>query len=625
MSMSILLVSVAAMSGFEVTPLLGDNAVLQQRAPIPVWGTGEPGDTLSIRLEGDGIVADEVTVAPDGTWMVQLPSRFASRTPLTLTVSDGSDTKTAGNIVVGELWLASGQSNMEWRVSQTDDRDAGDEAFTNADIREFKVPHAHDEQRQASVDGQWKVSTPQHTPHFSGVAWNFARMLHDTLDVPVGIVNSSWGGSSVEAWMDRDLLDVMRQDDPLVARTVDDWFTAQAKADVDAAALLGPEHDDAAWSETVLPGDWASMGLGDVDGTVLYRLSIWVPDSWSGQDLTLQLGPIDDLDETFWDGVEIGRTRGHTTPRSYTVPAALVTPGRHVIGVRATDMAGAGGFFGKRGDMRLHRADDDAHKIGLAGPWRWKQTSGWAKPARNTPTVLNNAMIAPLEHLPVAGVIWYQGESNAHDPEAYDVLFPAMILDWRARFGHDMPFFFVQLANLDHRRHDWHWPQLREAQRRALDVDGTGMALCFDVGDPRDIHPTDKRTVGRRLARHALRDVYHRDIVPQGPVPVSFGVLDNGTIAVKFETYGGSLKTRDGGPVALLEVAGADGEFHPATARLLDDRLVASSAAVDTPVRVRYGWRQDPAAANLIGADDLPVTPFILPSTVDRPAEGAEP
>jgi sialate O-acetylesterase len=225
----------------------------------------------------------------------------------------------------------------------------------------------------------------------------------------------------------------------------------------------------------------------------------------------------------------------------------------------------------------------------------------------------------------VAGVIWYQGESNADDPESYDVLFGAMIEDWRARFDQPLPFYFVQLANLAHGRSNWHWPELREAQRRTLSLPDTGMALCFDVGNPTDIHPTDKRTVGRRLARLALHDHYGATVVPQGPRPLTLSLPGNGTAVVTFETYGGVLATRGGGPVELLEVAGDDGVFHSASVELSGQRLVAKSDAVANPTHVRYGWRQDPAGANLIGADELPATPFQLPSTVKPPVGGVSP
>jgi len=617
---SLLLIVIA---GFEVTPLLGDHAVVQQQQPIPVWGTGEPGDTIDVRLSGNSPLANSTTVEGDGSWFVELGRLPASATPLTLTVTDGADTWTAHDVLVGELWLASGQSNMEWRVGQSDDRNATASEFTNTSIREFKVPHAFDDARRSATGGTWVVAGPDSTPQFSGVAWNFARMLQAKLKVPIGIVNSSWGGSSVEAWMDRDLLNAMRAEDERVARSVDTWFASQDAKATDAAEVFSLDHDVSDWNESVVPGDWASIGLGDVDGVVLYRVSIWLPASWEGKDVALSLGPIDDIDETYWDGEKIGGLSNHAAPRNYTVPGRLVTPGRHVIGVRNIDNQGAGGFFGKRGDLWLHPVGEPKNLIGLAGPWRWQQSSGWTRPARNTPTVLNNAMIAPLEPLPFAGAIWYQGESNAHDPEAYDVLFPAMIEDWRDRFGSALPFYFVQLANLDHRRDNWHWPQLREAQRRALRLDDTGMALCFDVGNPTDIHPTDKRTVGRRLGRHALNHVYSQPIVPQGPRPLSLELPGDGTAIVKFEMYGGALHTRNGGAVELFEIAGDDGVFHRAQVGIIAGRLIARSSAVPEPVAVRYGWRQDPAAANLLGADELPATPFALPSTVSVGPEGA--
>ncbi|MCH2135724.1 MAG: sialate O-acetylesterase [Phycisphaerales bacterium] len=621
---ALLIVCIATL---EVTPLVGDHAVLQQGRPIPVWGTAAPGQEVRVVFtDANGAKEHrEVRADAQGAWLLELAPRPASADGATIDVASGSETWRAEDVLVGEVWIASGQSNMEWPLHRTSDAEASAQTLTNHRIREFKIPHAFDDAPRDEISGAWLVAGPDTTPGFSGVAWNFATMLSEELDVPLGIVNSSWGGSSVEAWMSLEQLDEVRGQSPPVQRAVQDWYDARSQKAEDVETLTAPNMDHAHWNETVLPGDWSAMGLGETDGTVFYRLAVWVPEHWAGKDLALRLGPIDDIDETFWSGHLVGSRTRHDVPRNYTVPGEHVKPGRHVIAVRNTDNAGAGGFFAKRGQMQLHPLDDPSDKIPLAGPWRWKLTSSWSRPARNTPTVLNNAMIAPLEQLPVTGVIWYQGESNAHDPVSYDVLFPAMIEDWRSRFDQPLPFHFVQLANLDHRRGDWHWPQLREAQHRALRLPDTGMALCFDVGNPRDIHPRDKRTVGRRLGRLALHHQYGRDIVPEGPRPISLEMPGDGTAVVTFLMHGGTLATRDGQDVALMEIAGTDGVFHPAQVHLDGDRAIVRSDAVSAPSQVRYGWRQDPAAANLVGAEGLPATPFMLPSTVQPPAEGATP
>ena len=609
----------------EVTPLLGDHAVVQCGAPIPVWGMADPGAAVSVRLGAEAVAVQ--TFADDaGRFFVALPARAASSTPAVLQVRAGDETWTASDVLVGEVWLASGQSNMEWRVNGTDSRDAGDAAFTNAAVREFKVPHAFHDEPQSDIHGAWAVASPEHTPQFSAVAWNFATMLNEELGVPVGIVNSSWGGSSVEAWTSVQALQHGAEQWPHVGASLNDWFASRTQDKQDSSAMASSSFDDSDWKETVVPGDWASMGLGDVDGTVFYRVSVWVPEHWAGRSAALHLGPIDDRDVTYWDGQRIGSTDRHDTPRKYVVPADLITPGHHVIAVRATDLHGAGGFFGKRGDLRLFPEDDAKDIIPLAGPWSWQQTSGWSKPPRNTPTVLSNAMIAPLEPLPFTGVIWYQGESNAHDPASYAKLFPLMIDDWSARFGRQVPMYFVQLANLDHGRSNWYWPQLREAQRLAVDSKThRHMAVCFDVGDPRDIHPTDKRTVGRRLGRLALHHEYGRsDIVPNGPRLKHWtaGIQgDDCMVEVFFETHGGSLSTSDGQGVRLLEAAGSDGVFRALTDIELDgSTLRADCSGLDAITAVRYGWRQDPAAANLTGADGLPASPFCDPPTVEAVA-----
>jgi sialate O-acetylesterase len=605
----------------QVTPLLGDHAVVQQGVPIPVWGTADPGAAVSVRLGSDS-AALQTQADHTGRFFVALPARAASSTPAVLEVRAGDDVWTASDVLIGEVWLASGQSNMEWRVNGTDSRDAGDAAFTNDAIREFKVPHLFHDDPQADIKGAWAVASPGSTPQFSAVAWNFATMLNEELGVPVGIVNSSWGGSMVEAWTSVEALQHAAERWPHVGASLESWFASRKQGVQDSAAMASTSLDDSNWKETVVPGDWASMGLGDVDGTVFYRVSVWVPEHWAGRSAALHLGPIDDRDVTFWDGHRIGSMDQHDVPREYVVPGELVTPGHHVIAVRATDLHGAGGFFGKKGDVRLFLQDDVKDVIGLAGPWRWQQTSGWNRAPRNTPTVLSNAMIAPLERLPFTGVIWYQGESNAHDPASYAKLFPLMIDDWSARFGRQIPMYFVQLANLDHGRSNWFWPQLREAQRLAIDTDmHRHMAVCFDVGNPRDIHPTDKRTVGRRLGRLALHYEYGQvDIVPCGPQLKHWTAGMQGDrcmLEVFFETHGGALSTSDGQGVRLLEAAGSDGVFRLLSDIELDGSVLrADCAGMDAITAVRYGWRQDPAAANLTGADSLPASPFCDPSTV---------
>ena len=625
--MTVGMLFVVLTASLEVTPLVGDHAVMQQGQPIPVWGTADGGALVTVEWTdaGGDVEVARTTVSDDGSWSVVLAARDWSADPATIRVTNGDVTWNAEDVLVGEVWIASGQSNMEWPVSRSNAKGDSAEAMTHAHVREFKVPHAFADVPQSTIHGQWAVAGPQTTPKFSAVAWHFARGLNQDLGMPVGIINSSWGGSRVEPWMSLDALDALRSTSPRVHAATKSWYEARSMADTDAGRFSAVDFDDSLWGEAVVPSSWKSIGLGDVEGTVFYRLSVWVPEHWAGKDLVLELGPIDDIDETFWDGHLVGGRARHDIPRIYVVPGKLVTPGRHVITVANTDQQGAGGFFGKRGDLRLYVRDAPDDMIPLAGPWRWKLTSSWSQSARSTPTVVSNAMIAPFEQLPVAGVIWYQGESNAGDPESYDLLFPAMIQDWRSRFKQPLPFYFVQLANLAHGRDNWHWPELREAQRRALSLPDTGMALCFDVGNPTDIHPTDKHTVGNRLARLAMHGHYGHSVIPEGPRPMELSLPGNGTAVVTFETYGGALSTRGGGPVRLVEVAGDDGVFHEASVVLSKHVLTAKSPAVGSPTQVRYGWRQDPAAANLIGADDLPASPFCLPSTVRPPTGGVSP
>lgn len=590
-----------AAAGLDVTPLLGSHAVLQQGRPIPVWGTADPGAEVTVVLGADRATARAST---DGTWRVHMGPREASPEPITLVVTSGPDRHESSDLLVGETWIASGQSNMWWPVRNSADPEQVAAESNDPLLRVFTEPLRSSLTPVKGSDGAWVVVTPETTPNLTAVGLHFGRSLRAHLDVPVGIVHASWGGSSVQAWMDEATL----RNHPESADSVKRLKLLRSQHAFDGPAMRGASVDTRDWSNATLPATYAALGW-DVDGTAWFRRTVDIPTSWAGQDLVAHLGPIDDIDITTFGGHGIGESSNWTTPRQYTVPGQLVQAGPIDIAVEVTDRAGVGGFVGTAEQMRLVRADGTGDPIDLAGTWKWKKGPLVSAP-QQTPTALYHGMLEPLLPLHPRGTIWYQGESNAHEPQNYAVLFPAMITLWRKEFNDaDMPFHFVQLANLDHHRDNWHWPELRESQRNTLTLPNTGMAVCFDVGNPTDIHPKDKRTVGERLARWALANDYGRPIAPSGPLPAQVS-SDGKSIMVIFDAFGGELATRDRGDITLLEIAGEDGVFHPATAVLSGSHLVAHSDDVPRPVQVRYGWREDPAACNLVGADGLPASSF---------------
>ena len=592
---------VVLVADLHISPLLGDHAVLQQGRPIPVWGEAKPGASVAVQLGRHSVTTHADS---EGHWHVELPARNASTTPLVLRVTSGADHDQATDMLVGEVWIASGQSNMSWPVNRSANSEQAAAESTDPILRIFTEPLRSSLTPVDASAGTWQVVTPDTTPELTAVGLYFGRSLRRELGVPVGIVHASWGGSSVQAWMDEPTLRSHQEAETAVNRLE----LLQGQGAFDGPMLRSAAVDTTAWPTASLPATFKTLEW-DVDGTAWFRRTVSIPPAWAGHDLMLHLGPIDDIDITTFDGHRVGGLHDWTTPRMYPIPGELVREGPVDIAVEVTDRAGIGGFAGRPEQMMLARGDGGGAPISLAGDWKWKRGPLVSAP-QQTPTALYHGMLEPLFGLHPRGAIWYQGESNAHEPHHYDVLFPAMIELWRSRFGDaDMPFYFVQLANLEHRRDDWHWPELREAQRNTLQLPHTGMAVCFDVGNPTDIHPKDKRTVGERLARLALHQDYDLPIAPSGPLPVK--VAPNGdTIVVTFDCFGGELSTRGDAPTALLEVAGDDGVFHPATATFAGSLLRASSGAVPFPTQVRYAWRENPEPANLIGADGLPASSF---------------
>jgi sialate O-acetylesterase len=493
------------------------------------------------------------------------------------------------------------------------------------------------------------VCSPETAGNFSAVAFFFGRKLNQTLKVPVGLIHSSWGGTPAEAWTSRGALAAK----PGLKNLVDALSLASANLPEAMAAYrkklaeweeknflhdpgnqgfaLGYAREDLNeedWRTMRLPRAWESAGLA-IDGSVWFRKTIDLPAEWAGKDLQLSLGAIDDFDTTYFNGEQVGSTGSETptywmAPRKYIVPGRLVRAGRNAVAVRVFDHYGDGGITGSGGEMSLTLPGQPG--ISLAGDWLYKierafeqikvdySTQPPAPPGAgnpNTPTVLYNAMIAPLTRYSIRGVIWYQGESNAGRAAQYRVLFPAMIRDWRAawRLG-DFPFLYVQLPNYQARKpepSDSGWAELREAQLLTLGLPATGMAVTIDIGEERDIHPKNKQDVGNRLALWALSQTYGQQIEYSGPLYQSFRV-ENGRLRVRF-SHAAGLKTPDGKEVVGFAVAGADGKFVWANALIDGEEVVVWNDSVPYPMAIRYAWADNPAA-NLYNGAGLPASPF---------------
>jgi sialate O-acetylesterase len=637
--------------------LISEGMVLQRGTPIRLWGIAAPGEVVTAQLAGRSATA---TAAADGRWELRLPKQPAGG-PYTLTIA-GKNTVTIPNVLIGEVWVCSGQSNMEWPLAAS--ANAAQEVAAASDplLRMFTVSKAIARTPQSDVTGgTWQSALPENAGGFSAVGYYFARKLRQVLGVPVGIIHTSWGGTRIEAWTERAVLERLgepetqftwlSQTPPGLSDAKARWHKARAAWQA-AGSPTGPapdtgraagweraqnaDFDDSSWGTVRVPGAWEQAGvpaLEYLDGVVWLRTTVDVPAAHAGKAAVLSLGAIDDADETFVNGTPVGAVTPGTPDswqlkRRYAVRPGVLKAGRNTIAVRVWDGQGEGGIIGP--DLSL-ATEDGSWKAPLAGGWRFgieqsRLADPGPEPGSNDPnaaTALYNAMLAPVTPYTIMGALWYQGESNAGDAAGYRKKLPAMIANWRAAFGiPNFPFLVVQLAPfmaISDQPEDPAWAHLRESQRQtALTEKNVGLAVITDVGDEADIHPRQKGPVGERLGLLALKIAYRKPGVAEGPV-LSKAEARGATISLHFTSVGKALlaRTRDsaGRPVAAgrlvgFAVAGDDGKFVWADARIVGkDRIEVASPQVPRPTRVRFGWANYPIV-NLANDAGLLASPF---------------
>lgn len=611
----------------ELAGVFADHMVLQREAPLRVWGQAEPGQPVRVQLAGHEA---SVRAGADGRWQATLAPLKAGG-PHVLRVSAGSEQRALADVLIGDVWIAAGQSNMEWRLADSNDAAAEIAAAGQHPlIRHAKMPHRTSLQPlRESPPLRWDVSGPATAGDFSAVAWHFARRVQADVQIPIGILNLSWGGTHVETWTspranatDPELAPVMRAM-PADAAGFVQRRQGQMLARVRAfqgnepAALAGadPALDDAAWPTLNAPQVWEAQGLSGLDGQVWLRRHVRLTAAEAAGAATLHLGLIDDCDESFVNGRPVGQTCGWDTPRAYALPAGLLREGDNLVAVRVSDTGGDGGIHGPAADLRL---DTTAGAKPLAG--RWQAQVDALQPAdqpgpNDLPSLLFNGMVQPFTPFAVRGVIWYQGETNAPRAARYAQAFPRLITDWRAQWGQPrLPFYFVQISSYGPRPplpEGSAFAELRDAQRQTLQLPATGMAVSIDVGDANDIHPRDKRTVGERLARIALAQTYGQPMPFKGPTLRAQRTLPDGSFELRFDDVAGGLATRGGGPLLGFALAGEDQRFVPARAEITGrDRVRVWSEALKSPAALRYAWGDTPLDANLVDGAGLPASPW---------------
>ena len=642
----------------ELTAVFSNHMVLQRDTKIPVWGKATPDGTILVNFADQ---SKKVTVDKKGEWKLYLDPVKAGG-PFVMEII-GKDTIAFDDVLVGEVWLCSGQSNMEFTVqkSHNSEKEISNAKYDN--IRLISVNRKVSYTTEFSFNGEWELCSPQSVREFSAVGYFFGRDLYKNLNIPIGLIHSSWGGTPAEAWTSKNSLETNPILLPIVEKYNQDlkdynvnivkYNKLVEEIEKNGTSLPIFQKDtgneglknnwaktnfsDKNWKVCDLPNTLENLAKKDIDGAVWFRKTIDIPNSWQGKELILSLGSIDDFDITYFNGIEIGST-GKETPsywsysRKYIVPASLVKSGKAVIAVRVFDNYGGGGFTGHTSQLKLFIKSEDtpgSDFIALADNWKYKIEKaldpalilgpGRGLPSKpigkghpHTPAGLYNGMIFPLAPYAIKGAIWYQGEANAERAYQYRTLLPAMINDWRKLWNQDEFYFgIVQLANYKPTKDipaESDWAELREAQTMtAENIDNCGLAVAIDIGQGNNIHPTNKQDVGKRLFLWALAKCYNKDVVYSGPAFKEMTIEGN-KIKISFSHIADGLKI-NGDELEGFAISGKDKKYITAKARVEGDNIIVWSELIANPVAVRYAWADNPRC-NLYNSADLPAVPF---------------
>jgi sialate O-acetylesterase len=631
--LSLILFGLSLQAAVRLPKLISDGMVLQRDVPLKIWGWASPREKVTVSFNGSDY---KTSADAKGNWLLTLPAQQAGG-PYVMTVK-ARNSITINDVLIGDVWLCSGQSNMELQISRVTDMFADDiKKINNPYIRHFKTPtnrYSYEHPEQDLPGGEWKAATPGNIMNFSALAYFFAENLYNKYKVPIGLFNSSVGGSPAEAWISVETAkrypEYIEAIEKLIERNrkgnpFDENFRRLMESmpkDAGLSKWHKADVDDSGWDEVSLPGYWQDKDIDFGTGVIWLRKEVNLPASMAGKAGVLRLGCIVDSDSAFINGVYVGNVTYQYPPRIYLVGEGLLKEGKNTIAVRVECNSPRGGFV----EEKPYQLIAGNETIDISGQWKYKVGVDYSKltpPASTsmplpadriiyTPVGLYNSMIAPALNASIKGVIWYQGESNTGRAKEYESLFADLIADWRNKFNNpQLPFIYVQLANFMKAQklpHESGWAELREAQRKTLSVPHTGMAVAIDLGEWNDIHPLNKKELGRRLALEAQRLAYGESLVSQGPLYKSMEVKNN-SIILTFASVGSGIYSNT--DLRGFAVAGEDGRYEWANAVVIaKDKVKVWSDSVKNPVKVRYAWANNPEDANLRNREGLPASPF---------------
>lgn len=616
----------------KLPAIIRDSMILQRDADVNLWGWASSGEKITVTFNRKKTVTK---ADASGKWKIILPPEKAGG-PYSIEFA-GLNKITVTNVLFGDIWFCSGQSNMVHQMNIHDVRYAKEIAQADyPQIRQFWVPNANNLSgpQPDLPSGNWQAAVGENVRPFSAVAYFFAKKIYDELHIPIGIINASVGGTPIEAWMSESGLKDFASSSAIIQKNKDtaylnsfnrngNGFRPRQPSDLGLTGekkWYDPTYQPKGWRTINIPGYWEDQGVKDLNGVVWYRREINIPASMTGKQAKVFLGRIVDADELYINGKQIGNTTYQYPQRRYKVAADVLQPGKNIFVIRVSNTSGKGGFVSDK-PYCIFTGNDT---IDLKGTWQYKVGDVFQPMGRgsglggisfpNQPTALYNAMVAPETNYTIRGFCWYQGEANTGKAEEYSRLLPALIKDWRTQWNQgDLPFLNIQLPGFmdyNYLPSESDWALLREAQLKSLSVPNTALTVTIDLGEWNDIHPDNKKDVGERLALTAMKLSYQKDIVYSGPIFQSSEIMDGNKISIRFSNTGTGLITNDNEDPGDFAIAGADKKFVWAKTRIEGDKVIVWNENITQPKYVRYAWSDNPVHPNLYNKEGLPASPF---------------